>query len=170
MRILVLLAVLLIAVAPVSSATAESLDSDGLIIIASAATARVSAGSSGRRTLRLPGLNFRFQFRFACPGTSNAQSLSMTIADTHRNLDAEELTAESQVAHALVRIPATQIAPVAVEAFCAADALPAESAPLTLSSLLSASASLRCGDDESSSIRYDSVPLDVVLVCDSDQE
>ncbi len=170
MRTLVLLTGLSIAAGLVSSATAESLDADGLTIIASAATARVSAGTSGRRTVRLPGLDFRFQFRFACPGTSRPQSLSMTIADTHRSLTADELAAETKVARALVRIPASQIAPVAVEAFCAIDASPAESSPLTLPSLLSASASLRCGDDDTSSIRYGSVPLDVVLVCDAEGE
>ncbi len=169
MRIFVMLAGLSIASGLGSSAAAESAANEGLAIIASAATARVSAGTSGRRTLRLPGLDFRFQIRIACPGTANPQSLSMTIADTHRNLGAEELTAETNVAHARVRIPASQIAPVAVEGFCAADAPSANVQPLTLPSLLSASASLRCGDDENSSIRYDSVPLDVVLVCDSDQ-
>ena len=170
MRIVVLLTSLSIASGLVSSVAAESLDSDGLAIIASAATARVSAGAGGRRALRLPGLDFRFQFRFACPGTSSPQSLSMTIADTHQSLGADELTAETNVAHARVRIPASQIAPVAIEAFCATEAPSANSSPLTLPSLLSASASLRCGDDEDSSIRYDSVPLDVVLVCDPDSE
>ncbi len=166
MRVVVLLAGLSIASGLGSSAAAESVDTEDLTIIASAATVRVSAGTSGRRTLRLPGLDFRFQFRFACPGAAIPQSLSMTIADTHRNLGADQLTAATNVAHAVVRIPAGQIAPVAVEGFCAADAPAADTLTLTLASLLSASASLRCGDDDNTSIRYGSVPLDVVLVCD----
>ncbi len=153
----------------VSSAAAENTDTEGLAIIATAATAHVPAGTSGRRTLRLPGLDFRFQFRIACPGTAGPQSLSMTIADTHRNFGADELAAETNVAHAHVRIPGNQIAPVAVDGFCASDAPSANVQTLTLPSLLSASASLRCGDDENSSIRYASVPLDVVLVCDAGQ-
>ena len=104
-----------------SSSLASDVDDKGLTIIATAATAQIAAGSSGRRTLRLPGLDFRFQFRFACRGAAKPVSLGVTIADTHHSLGAEELVSDVGIARATIRIPSGQIAPVAVEGFCAAD-------------------------------------------------
>lgn len=155
-----------IAVGLGSSALADDADDKGFAIIASAATAQIAAGPTGRRTLRLPALDFRFQFRLACPGATQPLSLGVTIADTHRSLGAEDLESEVGVAQTTIRIPSGQIAPVAVEGFCAAGDVPNDARPLTLPALLSASASLRCGADETSFMQYSSVPLDVVLVCE----
>lgn len=166
MRALALPILASIALGPGSSALANDADANSFAIIASAATAPIVAGSSGRRTLRLPGLDFRFQFRLACRGAAQPLSLGVTIADTHRSLGAEELVSDVGVARTTIRIPSGQIAPVAIEGFCATDNVSSEIRPLTLPALLSASASLRCGDDEHSSMQYASVPLDVVLVCE----
>ena len=156
----------LIAVGLGSSALADDADDKGFAIIASAATAQIAAGPTGRRTLRLPALNFRFQFQLACRGATQPLSLGVTIADTHRSLGTEALVSDVGVARTTIRIPSGQIAPVSIEGFCAADNGSSEARPLTLPALLSASASLRCGDDEHSSMQYASVPLDVVLVCE----
>lgn len=144
-----------------AQSAAERLD-----VIASAATAPVEASRAGRRAIRLPALTYRFQLRHACAVPARPMSLSLAVADSRQTIAGDDLAAANGIARLRLELPAGQIAPVAVDDFCVANA-PRErrAAALTLPALLSASASLRCVDDARVTVTWATVPLDVVLVC-----
>lgn len=160
-----------------SSGAADT--ANALEVIPTAAASRVLPGATGRRSVGIGPLEFRFQLRYACRAPLAPRSLMLTVADTRQPVAQNALAGSS--ARVAVTLPAEQIAPVVVNDFCGADA--AADAPLTLAAALAAQVSLRCGSPEAGpgqdraddgdepavpdveEIVYRSVPLDVVLVC-----
>jgi hypothetical protein len=155
----------------VAVATASpSASADGTLeIVPTAATATVAADGRGRRPVRLPALHYEFQLLHSCRAPMTARSLSLTVADSHRFVDAAALAADNGNARLSVTIPAAQLAPVILSDFCAAEPASDDTAESmkTLPALLSASASLRCASEDGERTIYNVAPLDVVLVCEA---
>ena len=113
------------------------------------------------KLVNLPTLDFRLRASLSCP--DNAESLTLSVADTVTTLDRDDLS-EQTSAEALLRVPAQQVALAASSHFClAGDAAGADE--LTVAGLVTAHASLRCSDDDHASAHFASVPLEVRLVC-----
>lgn len=92
--------------------------------------------------------------------------MSLSVADTRKAFDGDQFGEDGLRSFGL-RVPARQIAPMAVEEFCIAAPDPAQPTQLTVSGALSAHASLLCGDDTEQKMTYVTRPLDVVLECGS---
>jgi hypothetical protein len=141
-----------------------------LEIVATAGKATITASGDGRRVIRLPSISYSFQLLHDCGTVHEPRSLSLTVADSHLNFGAEAMAVRDGVVHASLEVPAAQIAPVAVNGFCAAGEGRGHAQALTIASIMSASASLRCADDVEQRVTYSAVPLDVVLVCEPPPE
>jgi hypothetical protein len=127
-----------------------------------------------RNFLRLPTVRFAFRIDAACIETLQPVSLLLSVADTRETLQADEIKGNSTTEIAL-NIPASQIAPVAIQNFCEENSpqdnqsgrrrpLP-EQEEITITAALSAQASLRCASETDEQTVYTSIPLDVVLIC-----
>lgn len=139
-----------------------------LEIVATAATAVITPSGKGRRPVDLPSLRYSFHLLHECASSFIPQSLTLTIADSHRFLGKGELEGARGVARVSLDIPASQLAPVILSDFCAAtDAAEGDTgtALKTMPSLLSAAASLQCASAAGQRTIYSVAPLDVVLVC-----
>lgn len=142
-----------------------------LVVSANTPDVEVSTRPAGRNFMRLPTLRYEFVLTANCPGILSARSVSLSIADTRVAVGQDEITAGSRLEMS-VAVPATQIAPIAVEDFCAPDDREAgqnEPATLRIPSILSVQAALTCGDEESSEVTYVSESLDVLLRCEIDE-
>lgn len=127
-----------------------------------------------RNFLRLPTVEFAFRIDAACSETLQPVSLLLSVADSRKILQADEIEGNSATEIAL-NIPASQIAPVAIQGFCEEtspqDNQSSRRQPspgheeITLTAALSAQASLRCASDTDEQTVYTSMPLDVILVC-----
>ncbi len=113
-------------------------------------------------------------------------SFALNVADTRITLDAAELDGQAAAAGQQLKleIPANQLAPVAINAFC--ELPPAVPEPgddaehqadirdseLTVPAALSAHASLLCASESQRAMTYTASSLDLLLVCrvpDTDQ-
>ena len=112
--------------------------------------------------MRLPSLPYSFEIKTLCESGLNPTLLSLSVADTRRSLQAEEL-ADAQTASLAFTIPAAQIGPIALNQFCVQTQEHAEL--LTLPSVLSVQASLLCASDTKRRMIYASAPLAVSLEC-----
>ena len=140
----------------------------------------------GRRFVELPALEYRFEVEAACTGSRTPRSLSISVADSRVALAGAALEGET-VRELVLTVPGRQLAPIALDDFCvaapaageelpegyeAASAFTAASAPprlLTVPAVVSAQASLVCGDEAGSRIRYVTKPLAVTLACAADE-
>ncbi|HEX9852960.1 MAG TPA: hypothetical protein VGA68_08090 [Woeseiaceae bacterium] len=141
-----------------------------LTFSADAPMAKVSPRSRERSPLQLPDLEYQFRIDAVCKSGLSPASLSLAVADTRRNFNAEQIAAGA-LNDVRLLVPAAQIAPVVIQNFCVAEGDDVDSASaashLTVPSALSAQASLLCLGQADHAMRYASVNLDVLLVCDS---
>jgi len=144
-----------------------------LDVSASTPGVEISTRPDGRNFMRLPTLQYEFVLTASCPVNLAVRSVSLSIADTRVALAENEVAMDGRL-ELSVSVPATQIAPIAINNFCTRNT---ESPPpirpdtLRIPSILSVQAALTCGSDESSEVTYASKSLDVVLRCDnSDNE
>jgi hypothetical protein len=145
-------------------AAGQSMEPGTLSVDADTPVVEIGKRSAGRNFMRLPSLDFRFEMEAYCSADLVPMAMSLSIADTRKSLTAEDISAES-ITSVTLRIPAPQIGPVAVDDFCIETDESNEKASLTLSSVLSAQASLLCGNDADSWMIYASKSLDVTLLC-----
>ena len=152
-----------------TAAVGDSLE-HSLEIVATAAKATISEDDGGRRPIRLPTVRYSFQLLHRCARSYTPSSLILTVADSRRSFSAEDLAASDGVLRTYLDVPAEQIAPAIVNGFCSTGSDPiaggSDRPVLTLASMMSATASLRCGNEADQRITYSAAPLDVVLVCD----
>jgi len=109
----------------------------------------VSTRSGRRNFMRLPALEFAFVIETSCRADLVPQAVSLSIADTRVTVSADELSSGLPLEISL-RIPAAQIAPIAVNRFCTIDAL-------------------LCAGETSSEMIYVAESLDVMLRCEIDE-
>ena len=93
-------------------------------------------------------LDFRLRASLRCSG--NAESLTLSVADTVTTLGSEAL-GEQRSAEASLTVPPQQVALAASSHFCLEDD-PSSADELTVPGLVTAHASLRCADDDRSSL------------------
>ncbi len=140
------------------------------IEIASSTPSVVLAPRPYGRFIRLPSLEIEFSVRPSCPGDSQPQSVTLSVADTRKSIGVENLTAR-QIATITLQVPAKQIAPIAAADFCRIsgdDGSVYEGKELTFADALTAHASLRCSADSDDSITYVSHALNVKIRCEED--
>lgn len=124
----------------------------------------VTRPEGGRQLVRLPDLDFRLSIDAQCDADQRPVSLSVSIADTRTTLLEERLADATDIAVNL-SVPASQVAPIPVDNFCAVDSPAAPE--LVVRDALIAHFSLRCLSEEGESITYATRPLPVALTCDS---
>jgi hypothetical protein len=135
---------------------------DRLSVLAEPAVAALGLQEAGDDPVRLPDMEFRLSLSLGCASGGRPESLSITIADTRKTLDSEELQA-SETIDLVMRVSASQLAPLALAGFCVDTESEGES--VLIASALSAQASLRCSRDEDQSIVFAAAPLDIRIDC-----
>ena len=135
---------------------------DRLSVAAEPAVAVIGVHEGGRKLVQLPALEFVLSLSPRCAGNGRPESLSITIADSRETLRGEALQEASTIA-VPVRVSANQLAPFALRDFCTDPA--AEGNSLTLSSALTAQASLRCVRGEQQTMVFAAEPLDIRVDC-----
>lgn len=132
---------------------------------------QIEPRDSGRTQVNLPSLDLSLRTSFVCPAAGSAESVTMSIADTHERFGAENIS-DVAVLEATISVPAQQIAPVSLAGFCTKGDAPNES-ELLLPGIATAQVSLRCRSEElGSSMHYASavVPLTVICLSIENQE
>lgn len=109
----------------------------------------------------LPALNFEFHVAIDCAG--EAESLTLSVADTFTTL-AKETLKDQKSAIARLTVPARQLTLAASDGFCIRnDAATANE--LLVPGFTTAYASLRCARAEGTSVQFASASLQVRLRC-----
>ena len=137
-----------------------------LLVTLDAATIVVQPRPSNSRLINLPGIEFAMHVKTQCNEGMQAESVSVSVADTRVNFGPEVLNEQDKL-EASIRIPGKQIAPLAVDSFCVAEEGETVNARLRVNDVLSAQVSLKCAAEDQHSIFYQTAALDVVLSCES---
>ena len=158
--------VMAIAMAMVANAQQPGLGT--LVIRPSVATVTIAPAGSGRRPLRLPSLTFSFEMSHECAPDYLPASLSLAVADSRRSLGRAALAEANGRATLAMEVPASQLPPLIISDFCAADeaANGPELGERVWTGALSALASLRCESETESQTTYAVSPLDISVVCE----
>ena len=153
------------------TAAAPAACSDTLSVAADAPAVPLAPRNPGRNFVRLPTLEFTFEIQTYCSASRSPESLSLSVADTHKSLSGEQITSDGPTEISL-QIPANQLAPLVIEDFCVLQVEENGDRPrtvptqITIPAALSAQISLLCEGDEDKAITYVSRALDVSLVCE----
>lgn len=139
-----------------------------MLATADAAIAQIIPLAEGRDFVLLPALEFGFTLQPQCPENSRLAAMSVSVADTHVNLATADLENEGFVEAALT-LPRQQTGPVRVGVFCSADEV-GGNPRLLIEDIFTARISLRCSAGESQSITYATLPLDVILACNREDD
>ncbi|HWM30050.1 MAG TPA: hypothetical protein VNQ14_16425 [Woeseiaceae bacterium] len=167
-----------------SAASADGSAVHRLAVGANRTSVTVVPQSPDRHFFELPSLDIVFRIEASCHKDWQPESLSLNVADSLVTRNASELLHNSHQQIAL-RIPAEQLAPIAIRNFCvidgAAEGSGEDAGPpaggdsgntleMTVSAALSAHASLRCSNGDEQKIIYVTEPLDVTLVCEEPKD
>lgn len=146
-------------------------------LTAEAAVLDVAPRPPGRTPLELPPLEYVFRLRTACADGREPAAFSLNVADSRVTLGRAELVAGEPQRELRLTIPADQLAPVSLTAFCVAPAVDENAAPaddgtavateLLVQDVLAAQASLLCETENDGKMSYLSTPLDLRLVCNA---
>jgi hypothetical protein len=135
-------------------------------ILADVPSVAVAPRRPGRFSMRLPSLTYALTLTANCEGEWTPDSASISVADSRVSFGGKELGNGDALQFEL-QVPSGQIGPLRLEKFCVDENDPdfTQQDRITIPSVLSAQASLRCATDTAESIRYVTVPLDVSLEC-----
>lgn len=136
-----------------------------LSVEAAPAVAAIQPLPDQRSLARLPALEFEFGILASCGPGQAATSVSISVADTRKTFAGEQVRGDSPIT-AAIRLPARQLAPVAVDGFCNQTSAEAGADQVLIRDVVTAHVSLRCAGEAGESISYASKSLDVTLVCD----
>jgi hypothetical protein len=114
--------------------------------------------------MRLPSLTYALTLTTRCASDWKPVSVSINVADSTKSFGTDDLQVGETLSFDL-QIPSNQIGPLTLEQFCVRSEQAEADSILTIPSVLSAQASLRCATGSAESIRYVTVPLDVLLEC-----
>ena len=142
-------------------------------------TATIRSSDDGRQLIRLPELTFAVSIEAHCDAIDgvhgdvlrdvsdnaqgNVESVSISVSDTHTTISGDEFS-ERQIVETELRIPRRQIAPMAVDGVCQNRD---EFTSQFVKGALTAHASLNCTLNGERSIIYQTIPVDVVVTCES---
>jgi len=132
---------------------------------AEAAVVVVKPLPDGRRLIPLPGLEFTLVIEPQCAAGMQAESISISVADTRKTIAGSDLDG-NQSMRTSISIPRKQVPPLAVEGFCLIDSgdgiTPSE---LLVKDAFTANISLRCAGENQQATIYKSQPLNLHLQC-----
>ena len=111
----------------------------------------------------MPSLDVALSASFDCPADATAESLTFSVADTLKNLDAAEI-ADAATLETSIKVPAGQLAPVAAAGICESEDTPA-TRRIFLPGVATAHVSLRCQSESGTSIHFASRALSLTLTC-----
>jgi len=134
---------------------------ESVMIMAKETEASVPPRSARLKLVNLPTLEFGMRASFKCAG--EAESLTLSIADTFRTLLADAIT-DQRSAEIALSVPAGQLALAASSTFCLQDD-PGGTDELLVPGFATAHASLRCRNDAGVTVYFASAPLQVRLSC-----
>lgn len=155
---------LTIAVLAVTSPTWAESDSRP-IVRAKAASMEIELQPAGRRLLRLPNLDFPLQIEPRCEVGMHIASVSISIADTSKSFHAADFFEKPKLETSM-RLPRRQIGPLAIERFCTGDGKNSDNNDvLLIRDAFTAHVSMRCTDDINQSVIYETLALEVRMVC-----
>ncbi len=145
---------------------------ESVVIAAQETEATLVPRAPNMQLVDLPAMEFGLRATIKCSGT--AESLTLSVADSHVTLDTDAL-ADQGSAEVALTVPARQIALAASGNFCLKDDGDAgRGDELLVPGVATAHASLRCSNEGRTSVHFASAPLQVRLHCarteDEDQE
>jgi len=154
-----------------------------LRVVAEVPAVLVAPQPAERHLFELPSLDYVFSVEARCHDDWQPESLLLNVADSRISKTGADLKGNAPQQLEL-RIPAKQLAPIAMRNFCVIDVaeegsaaqaettkrqLPGAQSHMTVSAALSAHASLRCSLGDKQKTVYISQPLDVRLTCEADR-
>lgn len=138
-----------------------ALGGESVVVAAKETEAVVAPRAANLRLLNLPALDFGLRATINCTG--RAESLTLSVADTHTTLG-EDTIADRRSAEAVLTVPARQLTLAASSRFCLKDDS-ASAGELLVPGLATAHASLRCRNKDGATVHFASAPLQVRLRC-----
>lgn len=148
---------------------AAALAADNILSVeAKESAARLEPRSPDQANVQLPALEIVIVADFQCPPGSNATSLTVSVSDTHEAFGPEQLAGAVSL-NATFSVPARQLAPISIPAFCVGDK-PIVDRELKVPGIATAQVSLRCGGANDASMYFSSTPVPVRLYCNVDTE
>ncbi len=154
-------AALAVSIPAMLGAAAPLADEGNLVVAALEAEAEVVPREPASKLVNLPPLHFELRAVFRCRG--EPASLTLSIADTFRTLDAEMLRGQ-RAAELTLTVPSQQLPLAADSRFCVADD-PDTTDHLLVPGLVNVHASLRCEGTGGTTVHYANAPLKARLVC-----
>lgn len=135
-----------------------------LTVHANEASVQLQPRDETLQQVRLPALDLSLTASFSCEPNSEAESLTVSVLDTHRRYGQDDLSSTASI-DVVLSVPATQFAPISVPDFCVGDADAADTS-LLIPGVASAQVSLRCRSDSGSpSVHFASATLPLRLGC-----
>lgn len=152
--ILALLATTLLVAGP---AEADS----SVVVAAQEALVAVAPRDERLRLVNLPAIEFELRAAVRCGGVPT--SLTLSISDTFKSMDAGQLDGQRAV-EASLNVPPRQLALAASRKFCITDD-DSSANELLVPGFVTAHASLRCEKNGVSTMHFASAPLQLRLTC-----
>lgn len=151
---------------------ASSQETNALEINADVPTIALEARTADQNYVNLPALAFDLKIRQNCAAGLAPATLSMSVADTRRTMDAQQMSEDGELKTRLT-VPARQIGPIALPGYCVQneDTAAIEGSPsphdeaLRIPAVLSLQAALSCASETDRQIVYASAALDIDLLC-----
>ena len=144
----------------------EEQSDDRLLVDTDAALVAVSELPSGRHSMRLPSLEFAIRLEPRCAVGMEADSISVSVADTRLHIGRDAL-AEQPVVETTIRVPREQIGPLVIRDFCVAGDDAANGSEMRIRDALTVQLSLKCTDESRQSIIYQTESLTITLICET---
>ncbi len=144
----------------------EEQSDDRLVVDTDAALVAVSELPSGRHSMRLPSLAFAIRLEPRCAVGMEADSISVSVADTHLRIGRDAL-AEQPVIETIIRVPREQIGPLVIRDFCVAGDDATNGSEMRVRDALTVQLSLKCTDESRQSIIYQTESLAITLICET---
>jgi hypothetical protein len=140
---------------------------DALTLHANETSAQLAPREQGPQQVSLPSLEFTLLATIACPSGTNVESVTVSIADTHKRFGPDEIPDKSAL-DVRISVAANQIAPVTVSDFCVSGE-PGDKNGLLVPGVATAQVSLRCRSENELSVYFNSAVLPIRLHCTFDK-
>ncbi|NIV17522.1 MAG: hypothetical protein GWN47_03740 [Woeseiaceae bacterium] len=155
--------------APAALVVSHAAEAETALLEASANTVKVTVAplADGKEFVRLPALEFDLAIKAECPATAVPESLSISVADTRKSFGADEI---GGIVETRLALPRRQSAYLRVVDFCREDDDSGTPCSRIVADVFTARLSLRCNEEGVQSIVYTTLPLDVELQCEIEDE
>ncbi|MDH3480616.1 MAG: hypothetical protein OEM50_02795 [Gammaproteobacteria bacterium] len=134
-----------------------------LTLRANESSAQLVPRKQGPQQVSLPSLEFSLVATVDCPSDADVEAVTVSIADTHKHFGPAEIGDEAAL-DVRIRVPANQVAPIAIADFCI-DGGAGDEKGLLVPGIATAQASLRCRSETGLSVYFASTVLPLRLDC-----